>query len=215
MFRSRKVNQSINDLDTYMAHLDECSLVFKNGVKHFLDGSSEEFQDNLKTMTQLRDTTTELRRNIENEFYSLSMLSENRVDLMQSLERLDRIADLLFKNLWQYEIEVPFFPAEMTVDFLKLIEISSLAVEGSVEAAKNFFREPRHITEKVHRIYYFEKEVMKQAQTLKRQVFHEMENLKLSQKFHLRYFTLHVEELAEEAVKVADLLSIMVIKQNN
>ncbi len=215
MFRSRKVNQSINDLDTYMAHLDECSLVFKNGVKHFLDGSSEEFQDNLKTMTQLRDTTTELRRNIENEFYSLSMLSENRVDLMQLLERLDRIADLLFKNLWQYEIEVPFFPAEMTVDFLKLIEISSLAVEGSVEAAKNFFREPRHITEKVHRIYYFEKEVMKQAQTLKRQVFHEMENLKLSQKFHLRYFTLHVEELAEEAVKVADLLSIMVIKQNN
>ena len=131
------------------------------------------------------------------------------------LERLDRIADLLFKNLWQYEIEVPFFPAEMTVDFLKLIEISSLAVEGSVEAAKNYFREPRHITEKVHRIYYFEKEVMKQAQTLKRQVFHEMENLKLSQKFHLRYFTLHVEELAEEAVKVADLLSIMVIKQNN
>ena len=215
MFRSRKVNQSINDLDTYMAHLDECSLVFKNGVKHFLDGSSEEFQDNLKTMTQLRDTTTELRRNIENEFYSLSMLSENRVDLMQLLERLDRIADLLFKNLWQYEIEVPFFPAEMTVDFLKLIEISSLAVEGSVEAAKNFFREPLHITEKVHRIYYFEKEVMKQAQTLKRQVFHEMENLKLSQKFHLRYFTLHVEELAEEAVKVADLLSIMVIKQNN
>ena len=56
---------------------------------------------------------------------------------------------------------------------------------------------------------------MKQAQTLKRRVFHEMENLKLSQKFHLRYFTLHVEELAEEAVKVADLLSIMVVKQNN
>lgn len=215
MFRSRKVNQSINDLDSYMAHLDECSLVFKNGVKHFLDGSSEEFQDNLNTMTELRDTTTELRRTIENEFYALSMLRDNRVDLIQLLERLDRIADLLFKNLWQYEIEVPFFPAEMTVDFLKLIEISSLAVEGSVEAAKNYFREPRHITEKVHRIYYFEKEVMKQAQTLKRRVFHEMENLKLSQKFHLRYFTLHVEELAEEAVKVADLLSIMVVKQNN
>ncbi len=215
MFRSRKVNQSIKDLDTYMAHLDECSLVFKNGVKHFLDGSSAEFQDNLQTITRLRDITTELRRNIENEFYSLSMLRENRVDLMQLLERLDKIADLLFKNLWQYEIEVPFFPAELMVDFLKLIEISSLAVEGSVEAAKNFFRDPQHVTERVHRIYYFEKEVMKQAQALKRQVFHEMENLKLSQKFHLRYFTLHVEELAEEAVRVADLLSIMVVKQNN
>lgn len=215
MFRSHKVNQSIKDLDTYMAHLDECSLVFKNGVKNFLDGSSAEFQENLQTMTTLRDTTTELRRNIENEFYSLAMLRENRVDIMQLVELLDKIADLLFKNLWQYEIEVPFFPAEMTVDFLKLIEIASLTVEGSVEAAKNYFRDPRHVTDKVHRIYYFEKEVMKQAQAIKRQVFHEMENMKLSQKFHLRYFTLHVEELAEEAVKVADLLSIMVIKQNN
>lgn len=214
MFRSKKVSQSIKDLDTYMEHLDECTLVFKNGVKHFLDGSSAEFQDNLNTITKLRDTTTELRRNIENEFYSLAMLRDNRVDIMQLLERLDKIADLLFKNLWQYEIEVPFFPAELTVNFLKLIEISSLAVEGSIEAAKIYFRNPSHITEKTHRIYYFEKEVMKQAQGIKRQVFHEMDNMKLSQKFHLRYFTLHIEELAEEAVRVADLLSIMMIKQN-
>ena len=214
MFRSKKVSHSIKDLDTYMEHLDECTLVFKNGVKHFLDGSSTEFQDNLNTITKLRDTTTELRRNIENEFYSLAMLRDNRVDIMQLLERLDKIADLLFKNLWQYEIEVPFFPAELTVNFLKLIEISSLAVEGSIEASKIYFRNPSHITEKIHRIYYFEKEVMKQAQGIKRQVFHEMDNMKLSQKFHLRYFTLHIEELAEEAVRVADLLSIMMIKQN-
>lgn len=214
MFRSKKVSQSIKDLDTYMEHLDECTLVFKNGVKHFLDGSSAEFQDNLNTITKLRDTTTELRRNIENEFYSLAMLRDHRVDIMQLLERLDKITDLLFKNLWQYEIEVPFFPAELTVNFLKLIEISSLAVEGSIEAAKIYFRNPSHITEKIHRIYYFEKEVMKQAQAIKRQVFHEMDNMKLSQKFHLRYFTLHIEELAEEAVRVADLLSIMMIKQN-
>lgn len=214
MFRSKKVSQSIKDLDTYMEHLDECTLVFKNGVKHFLDGSSAEFQDNLNTITKLRDTTTELRRNIENEFYSLAMLRDNRVDIMQLLERLDKIADLLFKNLWQYDIEVPFFPAELTVNFLKLIEISSLAVEGSIEASKIYFRNPSHITEKIHRIYYFEKEVMKQAQGIKRQVFHEMDNMKLSQKFHLRYFTLHIEELAEEAVRVADLLSIMMIKQN-
>lgn len=214
MFRSKKVSQSIKDLDTYMEHLDECTLVFKNGVKHFLDGSSTEFQDNLNTITKLRDTTTELRRNIENEFYSLAMLRDNRVDIMQLLERLDKIADLLFKNLWQYDIEVPFFPAELTVNFLKLIEISSLAVEGSIEASKIYFRNPSHITEKIHRIYYFEKEVMKQAQGIKRQVFHEMDNMKLSQKFHLRYFTLHIEELAEEAVRVADLLSIMMIKQN-
>ena len=59
-----------------------------------------------------------------------------------------------------------------------------------------------------------EKEVSKIAQSIKRHVFHDMDNFKLSQKFHLRYFALHVEELAEEAVKVADRLAILVIQQN-
>jgi hypothetical protein len=40
-----------------------------------------------------------------------------------------------------------------------------------------------------------------------------MENFKLSQKIHLRYFTLHVEQIAEETMKAADLLAILTIKQ--
>ena len=65
------------------------------------------------------------------------------------------------------------------------------------------------------RTRFDEESLAELAQSIKRRVFHEMDNFKLSQKFHLRYFTLHVEELAEEAVRVADHLSIMVIKLNN
>lgn len=214
MFKAKKVNKTIAELDIYMAQLDECDLVFKSGVKNYLTGNSAEFQQNLAAMTDLNAKTSELRRNIENGFYTFSMLHENRVDMLQLLEHLDKIANLLYKNLWQYEVEIPFIPAEITVSFLKLIEIAALAVEGCLDASKNYFREPRYVAEKVHRIYYFEKEVSKQAQAIKRQVFHEMDALKLSQKFHLRYFALHVEQLAEEAVRVADLLSVMVMKQN-
>jgi len=55
--------------------------------------------------------------------------------------------------------------------------------------------------------------VDKIAMSLKRKVFQEMTNLKLSEKFHLRYFTLHIESLSDSAEKVADLLSIMAIKR--
>ena len=82
MLRSHKINQSIEDLDTYMGYLDECSLVFKNGVKNYLDGSSADFQENLTNMTTLRDSSTELRRMIENDFYSLAMLRVDRVDVL-------------------------------------------------------------------------------------------------------------------------------------
>ncbi len=41
-----------------------------------------------------------------------------------------------------------------------------------------------------------------------------MDELRLSQKFHLRYFALHIEEISMEAEKVADQLSVMSIKRS-
>ena len=41
-----------------------------------------------------------------------------------------------------------------------------------------------------------------------------MDGLKLSEKFHLRYFSLHIEDLAKAAVKVAEQLSVMAIKRS-
>ena len=215
MFGLKKTNKTISDLDSFLDYLDECVLIYKSGIKNYLEGNKKDFDDNLESITKLRDTSTDLRRTIENELYTYSLVTDQRVEIMQLLERLDMIINLLHKNLWQYEIEIPFFPSELNVDFLKLVEITGLAVEGTIQATRDYFKAPRFVNEKTHRIYFFEKEVSKLAQSIKRRVFHEMENFKLSQKFHLRYFALHVEELAEVSVRVADHLSIMVIKHNN
>lgn len=215
MFGLKKTNKTISDLDSFLDYLDECVLIYKSGIKNYLEGNKKDFDDNLESITKLRDTSTDLRRTIENELYSYSLVTDQRVEIMQLLEQLDMIINLLHKNLWQYEIEIPFFPSELNVDFLKLVEITGLAVEGTIQATRDYFKAPRFVNEKTHRIYFFEKEVSKLAQSIKRRVFHEMDNFKLSQKFHLRYFTLHVEELAEVSVRVADHLSIMVIKHNN
>lgn len=215
MFGLKKIHKTIGDLDSFLDLLDECVLTYKSGIKNYLEGNKKEFDDNLESITKLRDTTIDLRRTIENELYAYSLVADQRVEIMQLLERFDMIINLLYKNLWQYEIEIPFFPSELNVDFLKLVEIAGLAIEGTIQATRDYFKAPRFVTEKTHRIYFFEKEMSKLAQSIKRRVFHEMDNFKLSQKFHLRYFTLHVEELAEEAVRVADHLAIMIIKQNN
>ena len=215
MFGLKKTNKTISDLDSFLDLLDECVLTYKSGIKNYLEGNKKDFDDNLESITSLRDNTIELRRTIENELYTYSLVTDQRVEIMQLLERLDTIINLLHKNLWQYEIEIPFFPSELNVDFLKLVEVTGLAVEGTIQASRDYFKAPRFVGEKTHRIYFFEKEVSKLAQSIKRRVFHEMDNFKLSQKFHLRYFALHVEELAEVSVRVADHLSIMVIKHNN
>ena len=71
----------------------------------------------------------------------------------------------------------------------------------------------RNTPDKISRAYFYEKEAIKYSQTIKRTVFHNMPNLKLSEKFHLRYFALHIENLAKAAENVADQLAVMAIRR--
>ena len=88
---SKKTNKTINDLDSFLDYLDESVLTYKNGIKNYLEGNKKEFDDNLENITRLRDITTDLRRTMENELYTYSLVSDQRVEIMQLLERLDGV----------------------------------------------------------------------------------------------------------------------------
>ena len=106
-------------------------------------------------------------------------------------------------------------PVELRKEFVKLAELASLAVESTIPGTKAYFTQPKNISETTGRVYFYEKEAVKLSQSIKRTVFHNMvEDLKLSEKFHLRYFALHIEDLAKAAVKVAEQLSVMAIKRS-
>ena len=214
MFKTKNVNKAAESMDKFINQLDECTLIFKNGVKNYLEADRDNFSENLKSISSLENAATELRRDIETKLYVQSLMWDTRGDLLQLLERLYNIVRYLCRNLFQFEIEVPTIPVELNVDFIKLSEISSLAVESLVPAVKCYFNSPQLISEKIHRVYFYERETNKLAQSIKRKVFHDMNDLKLSQKFHLRYFALHIEEIAQGAEKAADLLSVMAVKLN-
>ena len=112
MFGRNKVNQIIADLDQFIDKMDECVLLYKNGIRNYLEGNSQAFTDNIQAVMTIRENTTDLRRSIENSLYSYTLVSENRVDILQLLEHMDMIVGQLYKNLVQYEIEIPFFPSE-------------------------------------------------------------------------------------------------------
>jgi Phosphate transport regulator (distant homolog of PhoU) len=213
MFDHRQTKDTIENINKFFDILDQVLLVFKDGVKNYLYNHTKLFHDNLKTMTTLEADANSLRRQIENYLYSQSALNQVRGDIMKLIERVDHIVQGLNDTLMQFEIEQPYIPSELNADFMKLTELSTLSVESVVPAAKAYFRSPETITEKIHRVYFYEKESNKQSQSIKRRVFHDITTLKLSEKFHLRYFALHIETLSNSAEKTADLLSIMAIKR--
>ena len=213
MFGRNKSIKLIEDIDRYFDIMDQSLLVYKEGVRNYLYSNPEGFNDNLKKMSALESEGDVLRREIENALYTQTALVRSRGDIMRLFEKTRSITDLLNDSLFQFEIETPFIPSELNPEFMKLTEFSTLAVESVVPAAKAYFKAPETVQDKINRAYFYEKEAVKYSQTIKRTVFHNMPSLKLSEKFHLRYFALHIENLSKAAENVADQLAVMAIRR--
>ena len=213
MFGKKKADKLIDDIDRYFDLMDQSVLVFKSGVRNYLYSNKDDFNDNLMKMSSLDSEADVLRREIESALYTQTALVRSRADIMRLLEKTRSITDILNDSLFQFEIETPFIPKELNQEFMKLTEFSTLAVEAVIPAAKAYFRSPETVPDKISRAYFYEKEAVKYSQTIKRTVFHNMTSLKLSEKFHLRYFALHIENLSKAAEKVADQLAVMAIRR--
>lgn len=213
MFKFKNTNETINNINNFFDTIDKAVIVFREGIKNYLYNHIDQFNTNLESMAALEDEADNFRHQIETNIYSLSSLTRVWGDTIRLIENMDDIVDILESSLFQFEIERPYIPVELYSDFLKLTELSTMAVENLIPAAKSYFKNPENINEKIHRVYFYEKETDKQAQTLKRKVFHELSTLKLSEKFHLRYFALHIENLSDTAEKATDQLLIMTVKR--
>lgn len=213
MFGKKNIDKLIENIDRYFDLLDQSVLVFKDGVRNYLYSNNNDFNDNLMKISSLESEIDVLRREIENALYTQTALVRARGDIMRLFEKTRSITDILYDSLFQFEIETPYIPAELNSEFMKLTEFSTLAVEAVIPAAKSYFRDPETVPDKISRAYFYEKEAVRYSQTIKRTVFHNMTSLKLSEKFHLRYFALHIENLSKAAEKVADQLAVMAIRR--
>ena len=208
-----KTNKSIELIDKFLNCVDQSLLLFKEGVNNYLYNNFENFGNNIMQLANCEIESDKIRKEIETTLFLQSLMPQVRGDVMRLLEELDNLIDQAKKNLFQFDVETPHIPAELISDFVRLTKISVSAAESAIPAAKSYFTEPMNVTEKIHRVYFYEKEADLLADIIRRKIFREMPDLKLSEKFHLRYFTLHIENLSDTAEKVADLLSIMAIKR--
>ena len=213
MFGKRKTDKLIDDVDRYFDLMGQMVAVFKDGVRNYLYSNANEFNENLMRMTALDSEASVLRREIENALYTQTALVRSRGDVMRLFEKTRNITDILSESLFQFEIETPFIPSELNQEFIRLTDFSTLAVEAVVPAAKAYFSSPESVPDKISRTYFYVKEAVKYSQTIKRTVFHNMPSIKLSEKFHLRYFALHSENMAKSAENVADQLAVLAIRR--
>ena len=199
-------------IDEYLDAISEGMLVFQKGLVNYLDNKMSDFEERMVQVDQYESNADKLRREIENQLYSHSLIPEMRGDVLGLLEHLDNIVDVAKETLTQFAIEVPDIPMELVTDFNELGNSSVKAGEELINAVRAFFRELSRVKDHIHKVYFYEKETDRIASRLKMKIFRR--DMKLSRKMHLRDVAAHVAKISDEAENVADRLSIYTIKRS-
>jgi hypothetical protein len=209
---TRTTKNLIIKIDEFFDNVDLGLLVFREGIKAYLDNDMDAFHRHLQKVDSLENNADRLQRAIENEMITHSILPQHRAEVSTLIDELDEIIDALKSSLNEINIELPEIPPSLNKNFLSLTYTSVNAAEELIPAARAYFKAPYTVREKLLKVYYFETETDKISCSTKKIIFQEMKELDLAHKAHLRYIIHHIENISDLAQKAADLLSGMAIK---
>jgi predicted phosphate transport protein (TIGR00153 family) len=188
--------------------------LFLEGVKAYLNKQDERLEIHYKDLSQIENEADELRRDIKYKLYTYSLIPESRGDVLGLIETLDDVVDISKKYVEQLMIERPFVPDCLEELLYNIAELSQKAVEELVRGTRAFFIDIRIVNDYVNKVHFYEHEVDKLEEVIKRKIFSGSEIENFSQKTHLRFFVERLAELSDVAEGVAERLSIYAIKRS-
>lgn len=200
-----------NQIDEYLDLVVKGGLVFKLGLKCYLEGQSKEFENYLKELRGIEEKADHLRRDIEIKLYTRTLIPEARGDVLGLLESCDKVLNATAETLLEFSVEIPVIPKGLKNDFIQIAEHSISCLENTVYGIRSYFKNIDAVRDYITKVQFFNREANKVAEKIKRTIFRTDKHL--SQKIHIRYFSFHIEKIAEEAEDVCDRLSIATIKR--
>jgi len=208
-----KTSKSVSlSIDEFFDKIELGTLNFKKGIQNYIDGNLIEFAHNLKSLSLLENEADSIQRKIENDFYLHSLMPNYASDIINLLESVDDIIDMSKDVLSQFDVETPHMPGAIKKDYLELVELAAKSAENVVSAARIFFTSPDAVKDKIQKVLFYQRETDTLSNNIKRKIFQEFDTLKLSEKIHLRYFALHIEQVSGTSKNIAHQLSSLVIK---
>jgi predicted phosphate transport protein (TIGR00153 family) len=208
LFKRNKALEA--QIDEYLDLLVNGGLQFKQGLKLFLDGRTEEFDQRLMDLRDTERRADRLRRSIETELYMHTLIPESRGDVLGLLESADKVLNAFAATLLNFALQTPDTLTDLRELFEDLGANAVLASEAMVRAIRAYFRDLNAVRDHISQAQFFRGEANTLAERYLRNVF--ARDLRLSHKLQLRSFTDHLESIAEEAEDVCDRLAIATIK---
>jgi len=199
-------------MDDFLDQVSESGLLFKQGIDSYLKGNQDAFERKIKQISDTEHKGDELRRLLEEQLYTRTLIPESRGDVLELLENLDSVLDRFKGALWRFDIERPEICPEFCEGFQELVNCVLESVESLVCSARAFFKDIAAVADHMHKVSYWETESDRVSTRIQRAIFKD-QDLPLSHKMQICELVRHVDKIADRAEDVADRLSIYVIKR--
>jgi hypothetical protein len=139
---TRTTKNLIIKIDEFFDDIDLGLLVFREGIKAYLDKDTDAFNRHLQKVDNLENNADRLQREIENEMITHSILPQHRSEVSTLIDELDEIIDALKSSLNEINIELPEIPSSLNKNLISLTETSINAAEELIPAARAYFKAP-------------------------------------------------------------------------
>ncbi len=199
------------DIDEFLDLIVEGGLLFKKGIKFYLEDRLDEFEERLADLRQLEKAADHLRRNIETRLYTKTLIPEFRGDVLGLLENSDAVLNQITDTLLEFSVEQPETLEDLNKVKYELAKNAIKASEHMIKAIRAYFRDLSAVRDQIKQVNFLREESNRIAEKYKRDVF--SRDLRLSHKMHLRYFAVSIENIADDAEDLCDRLAIATIKR--
>ena len=113
----RTTKNLILKIDEFFDNVDLGLLVFREGIKAYLEKDMEAFNRHLQKVDLLESNADKLQRSIENEMITHSILPQHRGEVSSLIDGLDEIIDTIKATLNEFSIEMPDIPVSLESEF--------------------------------------------------------------------------------------------------
>lgn len=200
------------EIDEFLDHIVEGGLLFKKGIKFYLEKREEEFEQRLNELRNLEKEADALRRKVETSLYTKTLIPEFRGDVLGLLEHSDAVLNQITDTLLEFSVEKPEMLEDLNPLQYELAKNAIKASEFMVKAIRAYFRDLTAVRDHIKQVHFSREESNRISEKYKRDIF-SRESLRLSHKMHLRYFARSIESIADDAEDLCDRLAIAAIKR--
>ena len=209
--QSQKLEKKIEE---YLIRVMDSILIFQEGVNDYLDGNLNDIPKRAAEIANIKEEAAQKRREIEEFLYREMLIPDARGDVLELLESMGKISEKSSKILGNLAIEKPDLTGKLRHHFQKLTRLSVYCIDELKNSSIAYFTNISAVKSYNKKVYFYENEVDKVEEEIKKMVFSTIKIERLSHKMQIRYFAEKIAELSDMSERVADNLSIYVIKQS-